>query len=380
MIKATKVRLYPTPEQQQALAVQFGCARYVYNRALEIKSTAWKQSQESISCFTIKSMLRQWKSEPETAWLKDADSQVLQESVRNLDKAYKNFFEKRARYPKFKKKYGRQSIAYPQRVTIDGDCIKLPKVGMVLAVLHREIDGRIATVTISRETTGKYFASILHHTEEETPKPLTAINGDKVIGLDMGLTHFVITSDGKKADNPRFLKNAYRNLRRRSKSLSRAQKGSKNRSKKRLLLAKAHERVAFARADFQHKVSRNLVDNNHAISVETLAVKNMLKNRKLSKAISDASWSSLIAKIAYKAKNQGKHLIRIDRWTPSSKACSCCGAVVEHMPLSVRFWQCAHCGTEHDRDINAAINIRNMICTGKRCQRPRPSGRGVVTR
>jgi putative transposase len=238
------------------------------------------------------------------------------------------------------------------------DWIMVPKMEPIKARVHGDLGGMLKSITLSRTVTGKYYASLLIDDGVETPVPIQAI--DTVLGVDMGLTHLVIDSEGNKTANPRFLKRAQANLRRKQKSLSRCQKGSKGRAKARLKLAKAHERLANTRADFQHKLSRQLTDESQAVVVETLKVKNMLKNRKLAKHISDASWFSLIQKLEYKARAQGKHLVKIDQWFASSKTCSCCGHKMESLPLSVRNWTCPACTVEHDRDINAAINIRQQ--------------------
>jgi putative transposase len=217
----------------------------------------------------------------------------------------------------------------------------------------------VKSITLSRTVTGHYYASILTDDGANAPTPVQTLN--RVVGIDMGLTHLAITSNGVKTPNPRFLKRAADNLRRKQKALSRCQKGSRGRAKARLLVAKAHERLANARADFQHKLSRQLIDENQAVVVETLKIQNLLKNRKLAKHIADASWHSLIAKLTYKAQRTGKHLVKIDPWFASSKTCSCCGHKVESMLLSVRTWDCPACGTtDIDRDINAAINIRQQ--------------------
>ncbi|WP_290654374.1 RNA-guided endonuclease TnpB family protein [Idiomarina sp.] len=229
------------------------------------------------------------------------------------------------------------------------------------ARVHRELNGKLKSVTLSRSVTGKYYASLLVEDGLQTPAPLHSV--DTVLGVDMGLTHLAIDSEGNKTANPRFLKRAQSNLRRKQKALSRCQKGSKGRTKARLKLAKAHERLANTRADFQHNLSRQLIDENQAVVVETLKVKNLLKNRKLSKHIADASWSGLIQKLEkleYKAKEQGKHLVKIDQWFASSKTCSCCGHKVDTLPLSVRNWSCPACTAELERDVNAAINIRQQ--------------------
>ena len=361
MLKATKVRLYPTIEQQAALSFQFGAARWAYNYALDWRSNAWKESGESVTRRMTLDKLVELKRDDETAWLKGADSQALQQSLLHLDNAFDRFFKKQARYPKHKSKRGKQSISYPQRVkVVDGDNLYLPKVGNVKAVLHREIAGKIKTVTVSRSLTGKYYASILCDNGELAPKAISDMDADAVIGADMGLSHLLVTSEGYKEGNPRFLKQAEVNLRRKQRSLSRKVKGSANRSRARALVANVHERVKNARNDFQHKLSKRLIDDNQAVCVETLKVKNMLKNRKLAKHISDASWSGLLRKLGYKAMWAGKHLQQVDQWFASSKKCSVCGTIAEAMPLDVRVWECESCGAKHDRDINAARNIRQQ--------------------
>ncbi|SEI42045.1 putative transposase [Allopseudospirillum japonicum] len=228
----------------------------------------------------------------------------------------------------------------------------------IKARVHRALVGKLKSITLSRTATGKYYASLLVEDNVAAPTPVQSV--DTVLGVDMGLTHLAIDSNGNKTANPRFLRRAAANLRHKQKALSRCQKGSKGRAKARLKLAKAHERLANARADFQHKLSRQLIDENQAVVVETLKVKNLLKNRKLAKHIADASWFGLIQKLEYKAKAQGKHLVKIDPWFASSKTCSCCGHKIDILPLSVRTWACPACSVVRDRDINAAINIRQQ--------------------
>ncbi|MHB8408987.1 MAG: RNA-guided endonuclease InsQ/TnpB family protein [Acidiferrobacterales bacterium] len=376
MKRATKIRLYPTSDQAQRLAVQFGCVRFVWNHVLAMKKAAWGERRESLSCGTIKSMLPVWKK-GEYPWLKDADSQALQESIRNLDRAYINFFEGRAKHPRFKKKHvARQSIAYPQRVKLDGERIYLPKVGWVKAVVHREIRGEIKTVTVSKESTGKYYASILVEDGDAPPEPLRHI--ERVTGLDLGLKDAVARSDGGKVANPKFLRLALKNLKRKQQALSRKVEAAKGRceaagrpasdlrqffgsniAKDRRQVARAHERVRFAREDWQHKLSRQLAGENQAVCAETLNVKGMLRNQRLALSIADVGWSSLLSKIEYKLRQQGGRMVRIDRFYPSSKTCSCCGGTNDGLKLSDRFWVCAECGATHDRDVNAAVNIRN---------------------
>ncbi|MYL23171.1 IS200/IS605 family element transposase accessory protein TnpB [Halomonas alkaliantarctica] len=362
MLKATKVRIYPTPEQAEFLNRQFGAVRFVYNKALHIISSQYRRHGAKLRAKKdLKPLLAVAKKSRKYHWLKDYDSIALQQACINLDRAFQNFFDPKlpARYPRFKRKYGKQSSYHCTGIKVGEGEIKIPKLTPIKARLHREIAGTLKSITLTRTTTGKYYASLLVDDGAKAPAPLQ--NLQMVIGLDMGLAHLAIDSRGHKVPNPRFLKRARANLRRKQKALSRCQKGSKGRAKARLKLAKAHEHLANARADFQHKLSRQLIDDNQAVVVETLKVKNMLKNRKLAKHIADASWYSLIQKLAYKAEAQGKHLVKIDQWFASSKTCAGCGHKVADMPLKVRTWDCSGCGTQGiDRDINAAINIRQQ--------------------
>ncbi|UYO73923.1 transposase [Halomonas qinghailakensis] len=362
MLKATKVRLYPTPEQAAFLNAQFGAVRFVYNKALHIIRTQYKRHGTKLRAKKdLKPLLAVAKKSRKYHWLKDFDSIALQQACINLDRAFQNFFnpQLKARYPRFKRKHGKQSSYHCTGIKLGEGEIKIPKLTSIKARLHREITGTLKSITLTRTTTGKYYASVLVDDGEEAPAPLQTV--DAVLGVDMGLIHLAIDSEGHKTPNPRFLKRARTNLRRKQKALSRCQKGSKGRAKARLTLAKAHERLANARADFQHKLSRQFIDDNQAVVVETLKVKNMLKNRKLAKHIADASWHSLIQKLVYKAAAQGKHLVKIDQWFASSKTCAGCGHKVDKMPLSIRAWDCPGCGAQGiDRDINAAINIRHQ--------------------
>lgn len=361
MLKATKVRLYPTPEQADFLNQQFDAVRFAYNKALHIISTQYKRHGTKLRAKKdLKPLLAVAKKSRKYHWLKEFDSIALQQACINLDRAFQNFFNPRlkARYPKFKRKHGKQSSYHCTGIKAGDSWIKVPKLTPIKARIHREITGTLKSITLTRTATGKYFASLLVDDGVDTPAPLQTV--ETVLGVDMGLTHLAIDSTGRKVPNPRFLKLARANLRRKQKALSRCQKGSKGRAKARIKLAKAHERLANARADFQHKLSRQLIDDNQAVVIETLNVKNMLKNRKLAKHIADASWYSLIEKLAYKAKAEGKHLVKVDQWFASSKTCSCCGYKMESLPLSVRNWTCPACTAEFDRDINAAINIRQQ--------------------
>jgi len=274
-----------------------------------------------------------------------------------MSRAFVNFFEKRAKYPKFKSKQGKQSIQYPQGVKIvDGCKIYLPKIGHVKAVVHRELVGTMKTVTVSKDASGHYYAAILMDDGLEVPAP--SYKG-KFIGVDVGLETFAVTSDGSKFDTKRFFRKAEKNLKRKQQKLARKQKGSANRNKARVLVAKVHAKVANQRKDYLHKLSRRIVDENQVIAVEGLNVQGMMKNHNLAKSIGDAGWGMFTGFIKYKAQKAGKGYIEVNRWFPSSKLCSGCLTKAPSMPLEVRGWTCAACGEIHDRDVNAAINIRN---------------------
>ncbi len=357
--KAVKVRIYPTPEQEILLAQHFGCARWWWNYALNKSIETYKETGKGLSRAALNALLPQLKKEEETAWLSECYSQVLQVTTLNLTTAYKNFFEGRARFPRFKSKHSRQSIQYPQNVKVENGAVKLPgKVARVKAKIHQLIEETIKTVTISKEPSGKYYASILTEVEGENPTPSSE---GRVIGVDLGLTHFAITSDGEKVskyENPRHLAKREKNLKRKQQKLARKQKGSKSRQKYRKVVARVYERVSNSRQDFLHKLSRKLVNENQVVVVENLHVKGMVRNHNLAKAISDVGWGMFTNFLAYKLEKKGGKLIEINRWFPSSKLCSECYYQVDEMPLDVREWTCPHCGTHHDRDGNAAINIR----------------------
>jgi putative transposase len=354
MLTATRLRIYPTKPQIEALAVQFGCTRWVFNNALELSQRSYRETGRGLNYHALATRLPKLKGEHE--WLKAADSQALQSSLQHLAAAFENFFAKRGRYPRFKSKHDRQSIQYPQRVKLAGDSIYLPKVGWTKIVVHRPIEGRIKTVTISREPCGHYYASVL--TEDGKPAPKIKLGkGAHFTGIDVGLTEFAVTGDGQLFDNPRHLKQAERNLKRKQCKLSRKRKGSKSRSKARRLVARAHERVKNTRKDFLHKLSRQLVDENQALAVEDLNVKAMMKSHTLAKAIGDAGWATLTRFCQYKGERAGKPFLRTDRFFPSSQLCSVCGHRHAGMTLATRAWTCEKCGTSHHRDVNAAMNI-----------------------
>jgi putative transposase len=329
MLKAVKVRLYPTTEQRVALAKSMGCARWYWNFALTKCIQHYQETGKTLKLSEYKGMLPQLKKE--YLWLKaDCYSAVLQCVAINLNKAYSNFFAGRAKFPRFKSKQGKQSIQYPQNVTVVGDYLAVPKIGEIKAVFHREIIGTIKTVTISKTSSDKYFASILCETEDS----LDSEAGEKTLGIDLGVKDFAIVHDGEqvtKHPNPKHLKRHEKNLNRKQQKLARKTKGSKTREKYRKFVAKVHERVSNTRQDFLHKLSRKLVDESQVIVVENLNIKGLVRNRKLSKAISDVGWGMFVNFLAYKLEHKGGKLVEIDRFFPSSKKCSCCGHVVDEL-------------------------------------------------
>ncbi|MFN6210480.1 MAG: IS200/IS605 family element RNA-guided endonuclease TnpB [Microcystis sp.] len=354
MLKAFKYRIYPTSEQSVLLAKSFGCARWFYNYALNLTSETYKQTGKGLSRDEIIKLLPSLKKEYE--WLSEVPSQVLQQAALNLSSAFLNFFEGRAKYPNFKKKQNRQSIRFPQHCKLKNDVLVLPKIGAVYCQVSRQPEGDLKSVTVSVNPSGEYFASCLYDDGQDLPEKLTE---GKAVGIDVGLTHFAITSDGTKHGNPQYYRKYEQRLARRQKKLSRQQKGSNNRNKARVKVAKVHSKIVRCREDFLHKLSRKLVDENQVIVVENLAVRTMVKNQKLAKSISDAGWGQFCTMLKYKAEWEGKIYIEVDRFFPSSKTCSNCLNPVDSLSLDIRSWQCPKCGETHDRDINAAKNIRD---------------------
>ncbi|MCU0536558.1 MAG: transposase, partial [Hydrococcus sp. Prado102] len=301
MLKVVKVRLYPNTEQQQALEQSFGNCRWLWNYCLNLMNQTYLDTGKGLSGYDVKKLIPQLKKEHE--WLSLAYSSCLQQVCLNLGVAFNNFFEKRASYPSFKSKHGRQSIQYPQNVKVLKDCLSLPKVGEVKAVIHRRIEGKIKTVTISKNCSNQYFASVLFEDGQE--KPISSSEG-KAVGIDLGLTHFAITSDGSKFDNPKFLNKHNLNLKKKQQDLSRKVKGSNNRTKSRKIVARVHRKITNCREDFLHKLSRRIVNENQVIVVENLNVKGMMQNHCLAKSIHQVGWGMFCTMLKYKAEQEGK--------------------------------------------------------------------------
>jgi len=356
--RALKVRIYPNEQQAIQLSQVMGCCRWWYNYALNMCNETYKETGKGLNQSALNKFLPELKKQEETEWLVDCYSQCLQAVTLNLTKAFKNFFEKRAKYPRFKSKHKKQSCQYPQNVKIVDSHLKIPKIGLVKAKIHRLFEGKIKTVTLVKHSSGKYYASILFETEDELPKPILT---GKICGIDLGIKEFAIVNDGEKTSkyaNPRFIKKHEKNKRRKQQKLARKQKGSKSREKAKRLVAKVHEKCSNARQDYLHKLSRKIVNDNQVVVVEKLNVKGMNRNHCLAKAITDVSWGMFVNFLDYKLKEKGGLLIEIDRWFPSSKTCSNCLYQMEKMPLEIREWTCPSCGKVHDRDENASINIR----------------------
>jgi putative transposase len=356
MEKAYRYRVFPTVEQENLLRRTMGCARLVYNKALAARTEAWYEHQARVSYSQTSSMLTGWKQQEDLDFLNDVSCVPLQQGLRHLQTAFTNFFAGRAKYPNFKKKHQGGSAEFTKSAFRwkDGQ-VFLAKCNEALPIRwSREVPQGCtpSTITVKLDASGRWFASLLVDTNiAQLPKT------DQSIGLDMGISSLITTSNGDKVTNPKHFKQLRKKLKRIQKALSRKQKGSNNRDKARLQVARIHAQITDARKDFLHKLTTQLVRENQTIVVENLAIKNMVKNHKLALAISDASWGELIRQLAYKCKWYGRKLIKIDRWFPSSKRCGNCGHIVDKLPLNIREWECPKCGTNHDRDVNAANNI-----------------------
>lgn len=353
MLKAFKYRLIPTKEQSVLLNKHIGACRFVYNLALETKQTAYAGYKVNLNCFDLIKQLPELKKECE--WLKEINSQSLQQPIRNLDNAFTRFFKGQGNFPNFKKKSNGGSFNIPQNVSLENGKLIIPKFKKGIdIVLHRPIKGEIRQATISKTPTGKYFVSILCETGENI-KPKATIEENTSVGIDLGIKTFLVTSDGEYFDNPKFLRNSISKLKYVQRKFSK-KKGKRTKNK----LAKLHEKVANQRKDFLHKTSSKLISDNQTICIEDLNIKGMLSNHKLALSISDCGWSMFVDMLEYKAEWYGKNILRIGRFEPSSKLCSCCGNINKELQLKDREWTCSNCNTLLDRDVNASINIKNF--------------------
>lgn len=347
-----KFELLPNKEQKTLLDKHFGCVRYIYNHFLNERKEQYQADKKTDNYYAQAKTLTELKKQEDTIWLKEVNSQTLQFALRSLDTAYVNFFRGNAKFPRFKSRKNKNTFTVPQHTKVVDGRIYAPKFKSGIKVnIRREIKGEIGKFTISKTPTGKYFVSIL--TEQEyTPSKKT----NKSIGIDLGLKDFAITSDGIKYKNNRYTKRYERQLKKAQQHLSRKQKGSNGFEKQKLKVAKIHEKITNTRQDVLHKVSNDIVSNYDVICLEDLNVKGMIKNRKLSKHIADASWGTFVRFVEYKADWNNKTVVKINRWYPSSKTCNVCGYVNQDLNLSIREWTCKN-GHKLDRDLNASQNI-----------------------
>jgi putative transposase len=354
--RAYRYRFYPSPEQAAELSRTFGCVRLVWNKALDARTSAWYQRQERVTYVQSSAMLTQWKSGDDLAFLNEVSCVPLQQALRHLQGAFAAFWDKRSRYPRFKsRKQSRASAEYTR------SAFRWRDGRLTLAKMSQPLDIRWSrplpegaepsTVTVSRDPAGRWHVSLLCECAVEALPP-----SGQTVGIDAGITALVTLSTGEKIANPRHERRDRLRLAKAQRNLSRTAKGSANRAKARVKVARVHARIADRRRDHLHKLTTRLVRENQAVVIEDLSVRNMVRNHSLARAISDASWSEFRAMLEYKADWYGRTVVAIDRWYPSSKLCSGCGALRDSLPLSTREWAC-RCGAVHDRDVNAALNI-----------------------
>lgn len=356
--KAYKYRIYPNKEQQVLLEKHFGATRWIYNYALEKKIKTYKEINKGLSRFQLQKDIPILKNNEETKWLKEVNSQSLQYSLLCLDNAFNKFFREKKGFPNFKNKQGKQSFICPQNFSIEDNKLFIPKFKQGIKIkLSQEIKGKQLLCTISKTKTNKYFVSIV--TEQEKEIKQKAISKKTSIGIDLGIKDFLITSKGDKFSNPKFTRKYEKKLSKEQKLLSRKKKGSKNKEKQRIKVAEVHEKIRNGRTDFLHKVTRKLINESqiNTYCLEDLNISGMLKNHKLAKSIQDVSWYEFVRQLEYKSKWEGKNILKIGRFEPSSKTCSNCGKINQDLQLKDREWVCRECGFKHDRDINAAKNI-----------------------
>jgi putative transposase len=365
--KGYKYRIYPNKEQTELLNKHFGSCRFVFNYFLNLKMNTYKQEKKNLNNNYLSSLLTLLKKEQNYSWLNEINSQSLQASLKNVDVAYDRFFKKISQYPKFKSKNDKQSFKVPQFLTIENDLLYLPKFKKGIKInIHRDFKGKILYGTVSKTPTGKYYVSITCK-QEYIPFEKTG----SIIGIDTGIKDLAILSDKTVYENKKVLKKRIKKIKYKQRQLSKKVKGSKSRIKQRNKLAIEHEKVVNIRKDYLHKVSTEIIKNHDIICIEDLSIKNMMKNHKLAQAFSDASLGTFYDMLEYKASFNEKKIIKIGRFFASSKTCSKCNYINEELTLKDREWTCKGCGTLHDRDYNASINIKNeglKILSGLGCK------------
>ena len=382
--KAFSFRLYPTLEQEKTLASFFGQARFVYNyflrQRIDYYATNKGKEKQSLNYHDTAKMLTELKRQPEYIWLNESNSQSLQQSLRHLDNAYNNFFNKRTEFPNFKKKHNKQSFLVPQHFDIDFEkrLLHIPKFEPIKIILHKEIEGIMKSINISKTPSGKYFASVLCEVEKVI-KPKKKGNR---IGIDLGLKSFFVASNGERVDAPQYLRKSEDKLKRLQRHLSCKVKGSNRRNKARIKVARIHDKIFNQRNDFLHKLSHRLVAENQSIFAEGLHVKGIMANHHLAKSVQDSGWSEFVRQLKYKSEWNGVCFGQIDRFFPSSKRCFHCGWINESLTLKDREWICQGCGQVIDRDFNAAQNVllfgQKMV--GRELPKLKRSGRGGAVR
>jgi len=360
--KSFKFRLYPTKEQKKTLASHFGQARFVYNHFLRKRIDYYVANKngekKSLNYHDTARMLTELKKQPDTVWLGESNSQSLQQSLRNLDRAYTHFFRDGFKFPKFKKKSRKQSFSVPQNFKIDIETKKLhiPKLTPIKIVLSRSVEGEMKNIVVSKTPSDKYFVSILCEIE----KNIKPKKKGREIGIDLGLKSFLVTSGNEIVDTPKYLRKSEAKLKKCQKLHSRKIKRSNNRNKSRIKVARIHERISNQRNDFLHKLSHRLIRESQSIYSEDLCVKGMMANHHLAKSILDSGWSEFVRQLKYKSEWSGVYFGQINRFFPSSKRCNACGWINESLTLADREWTCQNCGSKLDRDHNAALNILQL--------------------
>lgn len=354
--KSYKFRLYPTKEQEVLLAKHFGSCRFIYNHYLNERKNAYLNNKQSINYYDNAKDLTNLKQNNDYSWLKEINSQSLQQSLRHLDSSYNNFFRKQNMFPKFKSKYNKQSFTVPQFISVDNNKLTIPKFKTGIKInIHREIQGEICFATISKTPTNKYFVSL---TCEINYEPY--IKTGKSVGIDTGIKTLATLSNGTIYSNINVLKQSIKKLKYKQKQLSKKNKGSKSREKQRLIVAKFHEKLANKRYDYLQKVTTDIVKNHDIICIEDLAVKNIMSNHNLALSMSDVGLGMFYQMLDYKSNWNDRVISKIDRFFPSSKTCSCCGWINQNLTLKDREWICPSCKTKHNRDHNASVNIETQ--------------------